>query len=57
MQYPKARPAVTSLMAGVRPVAHLDEYPTLFAHPIPADLWGELRAEGLIAADAPVPQA
>ena len=29
--------------------AHLDEYPALLAHPIPADLWDELRAEGLIA--------
>ena len=55
MQFPMAHPAVASLIAGVRSVAHLDEYPDLLAHPIPADLWAELREEGLIAAGAPVP--
>jgi D-threo-aldose 1-dehydrogenase len=55
MQFPMAHPAVVSLVAGVRSVAHLDEYPALLGHPIPADVWSELRDEGLIAADAPVP--
>jgi D-threo-aldose 1-dehydrogenase len=55
MQFPMAHPAVASLVAGVRSVAHLDEYPAFLAHPIPADLWGDLRDEGLIANDAPVP--
>jgi D-threo-aldose 1-dehydrogenase len=55
MQFPLAHPAVVSLVAGVRTQAHLDEYPALLAHEIPPDLWVELRAEGLIAADAPVP--
>jgi D-threo-aldose 1-dehydrogenase len=55
MQFPMAHPAVVSLVAGVRSVAHLDEYPALLGHPIPADLWSELRDEALIAADAPVP--
>jgi D-threo-aldose 1-dehydrogenase len=55
IQFPLAHPAVTSLVAGVRSVAHLDEYPALLGHPIPADLWSELRASGLIAPDAPVP--
>ena len=26
-----------------------------FRHPIPADLWSELKHEGLVRADAPVP--
>jgi D-threo-aldose 1-dehydrogenase len=55
MQFPMAHPAVASLVAGVRSVRHLDEYPALLAHPIPAELWSDLRGEGLIAADAPVP--
>jgi D-threo-aldose 1-dehydrogenase len=55
MQFPMAHPAVVSLVAGVRSVAHLDEYPALLSYPIPADLWSDLREEGLIAADAPVP--
>lgn len=57
MQFPMAHPAVASLVAGVRSPAHLDEYATLLAHPIPAELWSELRAEGLIDPEAPVPAA
>jgi D-threo-aldose 1-dehydrogenase len=55
MQFPLAHPAAASLVAGVRTRAHLDEYPALLAHRIPPDLWAELRADGLLAADAPVP--
>ena len=55
MQFPLAHPAVASLVAGVRTPAHLDDYPAMLAHPIPTALWAELRAEGLLAADAPVP--
>ncbi|HEV8281048.1 MAG TPA: aldo/keto reductase [Candidatus Limnocylindrales bacterium] len=55
MQFPIAHPAVASLVAGVRSINHLDEYPALLGHAIPADLWSELRHEGLIASDAPVP--
>jgi D-threo-aldose 1-dehydrogenase len=57
MQFPMAHPAVASLVAGVRSIRHLDEYPALLGHPIPADLWSELRGEGLIAENAPVPEA
>ena len=55
MQFPLAHPAVVSLVAGVRTPAHLDEYPAMLAHAIPPGLWAELRTEGLLAADAPVP--
>jgi D-threo-aldose 1-dehydrogenase len=55
IQFPLAHPAVASLVAGVRSIAHLDDYPAMMALPIPADLWTELRAEGLIAREAPVP--
>jgi D-threo-aldose 1-dehydrogenase len=55
VQFPLAHPAVRSLIAGVRRIDHLDEYPDLMAHPIPADLWSELRAEGLIDPGAPAP--
>jgi D-threo-aldose 1-dehydrogenase len=55
IQFPLAHPAVRSLLAGVRRVEHLDEYPDLMRRPLPADLWAELRAEGLIPAEAPVP--
>jgi hypothetical protein len=39
----------------VRRIDHLDEYPELMRKAIPDDLWAELRAEGLIAPEAPVP--
>jgi D-threo-aldose 1-dehydrogenase len=55
IQFPLAHPAVVSLVAGVRTPAHLDDYPAMLAHPIPPDTWAELKAEGLIAANAPVP--
>ena len=55
IQFPLAHPAVRSLVAGVRRIDHLDEYPALMRRPIPAGLWAELRAEGLIAPEAPVP--
>lgn len=55
MQFPLAHPAVTGLIAGVRTIEHLDEYPALLRQPIPAALWDDLRATALIAADAPTP--
>jgi D-threo-aldose 1-dehydrogenase len=55
IQFPLAHPAVRSLIAGVRRIDHLDEYPELMRRPIPGDLWTELRAEGLIPNEAPVP--
>ena len=35
MQFPLAHPAVAGLIAGVRTIAHLDEYPDLLRRPIP----------------------
>jgi D-threo-aldose 1-dehydrogenase len=55
MQFPLAHPAVVSLVAGVRTPSHLDDYPAMLARAIPAALWEELRAEGLLPAHAPVP--
>jgi D-threo-aldose 1-dehydrogenase len=55
VQFVLAHPAVASVVAGVRSVDHLDEYPRLLAEPIPADLWAELRDDGLIPGAAPTP--
>jgi D-threo-aldose 1-dehydrogenase len=57
IQFPLAHPAVVSLIAGVRSVEHLDEYPELMRLPIPDALWTDLRAAGLLAHLAPVPRA
>jgi D-threo-aldose 1-dehydrogenase len=56
IQFPLAHPAVTGLIAGVRTPEHLDDYPAGMRQEIPVVLWTELKAEGLIAADAPTPQ-
>ena len=55
IQFPLAHPAVVSLIAGVRRIDHLEEYPALMHRPIPPDMWNHLRAEGLLAPGAPVP--
>lgn len=55
VQFPLAHPAIASIVAGVRRIDHLDEYPALFSAPIPPELWGELRNERLLPADAPTP--
>ncbi len=55
IQFPLAHPAVASLVAGVRKVGHLDDYPALMRLPIDPALWAELRSEGLIPPDAPTP--
>jgi D-threo-aldose 1-dehydrogenase len=57
IQFPLAHPAVVSLIAGVRRVEHLEEYPELMRLPIPDALWTDLRAAGLLADGAPVPRA
>lgn len=55
MQFPLAYPAVAALVAGVRTVAHLDDYPTMMRLTIPPALWEELRHEGLLSSEAPTP--
>lgn len=57
VQFPLAHPAVASVVAGVRTIGHLDEYPVLMQHPIPGALWDDLRAEGLLPEEAPTPPA
>jgi D-threo-aldose 1-dehydrogenase len=55
VQFPLAHPAVVSVIAGVRSIGHLDDYDEFFREDIPAALWEDLRTEGLIHPEAPVP--
>jgi D-threo-aldose 1-dehydrogenase len=55
VQFPLAHPAVSGLIAGVRSVQHLDDYPALMRMVVPTALWAELRDAGLIPRDAPTP--
>ena len=53
LQFGLAHPAVAATIPGARSIEELEENLRMAAHPIPADLWNELRAEGLIHPDAP----
>lgn len=55
LQFVVAHPAVPSFCAGTRTVAQLEQNLAWFSHPIPADFWGELKSQGLLREDAPVP--
>jgi D-threo-aldose 1-dehydrogenase len=55
VQFPFGHPAVASVLCGVRSPQEIDEDVRLVRLPIPGSLWDELKAEGLLRADAPVP--
>ena len=55
IQFPLAHPVVAAVLTGVRTVEELDQNLAMFGTRIPDALWGDLRSEGLLAADAPLP--
>ena len=55
IQFPLAHPAVAAVLTGARQAAEVSENCALFDLPIPAGLWPELRAEGLLDERAPGP--
>ncbi|GLK72262.1 aldo/keto reductase [Ancylobacter dichloromethanicus] len=55
IQFPAAHPAVATILTGARNAAEIAENEALFRHPIPAALWEDLRAGGLIDPAAPTP--
>jgi D-threo-aldose 1-dehydrogenase len=55
LQFPLFHPAVATVIPGIGRVGEVEENLGLFRAAIPADLWRELRAEGLIREEAPVP--
>jgi D-threo-aldose 1-dehydrogenase len=55
VQFPLGHPAVGCVVVGCRSVAQLDESIAMFELDIPPDLWGDLKAEGLLPAEAPTP--
>jgi D-threo-aldose 1-dehydrogenase len=54
LQFPSFHPAVVSVVPGARSAAEMAANLDLFSRVIPAALWQELRAEGLLPADAPL---
>ena len=55
LQFPLAHPAVATVLTGARSVEELDQNLAFMRQPIPADLWQELKSEGLLPMEAPTP--
>jgi D-threo-aldose 1-dehydrogenase len=55
LQFPLAHPVVASVIPGPRSAAEFNENLPLFTRKIPPELWSDLRNEGLLHPDAPVP--
>lgn len=55
LQFVVAHPAIPSFCAGTRTVAQLEQNLAWFSHPIPPDFWTDLKHQGLLREDAPVP--
>ena len=55
IQFPVAHPVVAAVLTGARRDTELSENIALFDLPIPAELWDDLRAAGLLDERAPVP--
>jgi D-threo-aldose 1-dehydrogenase len=53
--FPLAHPAVASVCVGARSATQIRANVALYGKPVPAGLWPELKAAGLLRADAPVP--
>jgi D-threo-aldose 1-dehydrogenase len=55
LQFLLAHPAVASHIPGTRDVSQMEQNIRLVSHPIPGAFWQELKREGLLREDAPVP--
>lgn len=55
LQFPLAHPQVVSVIPGMNSPAQVERAVTLMRQDIPAALWAELKDQGLIRPDAPVP--
>ena len=55
LQFPLGHPIVAAVIPGAIASKEVAQNLASFQHPIPADLWAELKHEKLLAHDAPVP--
>lgn len=53
LAFPLAHPVVASVCVGARSPEQIERNMALYASCVPVELWDELRAEGLLRADAP----
>jgi D-threo-aldose 1-dehydrogenase len=55
IRFPLGHPAVSCVVVGCRSPEEVDENVEMFGTPTPEELWDDLRSEGLLGADVPVP--
>jgi D-threo-aldose 1-dehydrogenase len=55
IQFPLAHPAVATALVGCRSAAEIEEDVALLRTEVPGALWDDLKGEGLLAEDAPMP--
>lgn len=55
LRFPFGAAAVASVLVGVRSAAEVADAAAMFAMRVPARMWEELREEGLLGPDVPVP--
>jgi D-threo-aldose 1-dehydrogenase len=55
MQFPLAHPLVAAIIPGAIRPEHVEKNLQLLRHPIPVELWADLKAEGLLPSHAPAP--
>lgn len=56
LQFCAAHPAVAAVIPGARTPEEVSQNAAMMSQPIPTDLWAELRREGLLPPEAPVPE-
>jgi len=54
LRFPAGHPATSSLVVGTSSPSRIDDYLSALQWPIPAELWADLKDEGLLSEDAPV---
>jgi D-threo-aldose 1-dehydrogenase len=55
LQFPLGHPSVAAVIPGALLPEHVNRNVAAFRHAIPATFWTDLKREGLLRADAPVP--
>jgi len=55
LQFPFGHPSVVSVIPGAFKPEHIAASLNAFRHPVPAELWSELKGDGLLRDDAPTP--
>jgi D-threo-aldose 1-dehydrogenase len=55
LAFPFGHPAVASVLVGARTAAEVQDAVAMVGRPVPAELWAELVAEGLLSGQVPVP--